>query len=200
MTEENENLPLCGGGGTEDDENSKVGDNNKEQYQPLPLNGGGVIEDNEDLPLCGGGGTEDDDNSKVGNNNKEQDQPLPLHGDSVPEDDEDLPLCGGGGTEDDDILTENFTMSSITRASKGKKLTDLTDDSTVLTNEDSTNRLIIWNDKYVKLLDDGGWKCLWCKKIFQFRHATRALCHFLKLKGNHVAICKAIIPVSNLEH
>ena len=91
-------------------------------------------------------------------------------------------------------------MSSITRASKGKKVTDLTDDSTVLTNKDSTNRLMIWNDKHVKVLDDGGWKCLWCKKIFKFSHATRALCHFLKLKGNHVAICKAIIPVANLEH
>ena len=41
---------------------------------------------------------------------------------------------------------------------------------------------------------------MWCKKIFKFRNATRALCHFLKLKGNHVAICKAIIPVANLEH
>ena len=116
------------------------------------------------------------------------------------EDDEDLPLCGGGGTEGYDTLTENSTMSSITCASKGKNITDLTDDSTVLTNEDSTNRLMIWNDKYVKLLDDDGWKCLWCKKIFMFWHATRALCHFLKLKGNHVAICKAIITVANLEH
>ena len=116
------------------------------------------------------------------------------------EDDEYLPPCGGGRTEDDDTLTENSTMSSITRASKGKKITDLTDDSTVLTNEDLTNRLMIWNNKHVKLLYDGGWKCLWCKKIFKFWHATRALCHFLKLKGNHVAICKSIIPVSNLKH
>ena len=116
------------------------------------------------------------------------------------EDGEDLPLCGDGGTEDDDTLTENSTMSSITRASKGKKISDLTDDFTVLTNEDSTNRLMIWSDKYFKLLDNDGWKCLRCKKIFKFRNATRALCHFLKLKGNHVAICKAIIPVANLEN
>ena len=200
MTEDNENLPICGGGGTEDDDNSKVGDNNKEQEQPLPLHGGGVTEDNEDLPLCGGGGTEDDENSKVGDNNKEQDQPLPLHGGGVTEDDEDLPLCDRGGTEDDDTLTEKSTMSSITRASKVNNISDLTDDFTVLKNEDSTNRLMIWNDKHVKLLDDGGLNCLWCKNIFKFWHATRALCHFLKLKGNHVAICKAIIPVSNLEH
>ena len=82
------------------------------------------------------GGTEDDDNRKFSNNNKEHDQPLPLHGGGMTEDDEDLPQRGGGGTEDDDTLTENSTMSSITRASKGKKITDLTDDSTVLTNED----------------------------------------------------------------
>ena len=46
-------------------------------------------------------------------------------------------------------------MSIIPRASKGRKITDLMDDSTVLTNEDSTNRLIIWNVKHVKLLDGG---------------------------------------------
>ena len=52
-------------------DDSKVSDNNKEQDQTLPLCGGGVTEDNKDLPLCGGGRTEDDDNSKVGDNNKE---------------------------------------------------------------------------------------------------------------------------------
>ena len=188
MTEDEEDIPLCGGSGTEDDDNSKVGDSYKEQDQTLPLRGGGMTEDNEDIPLCGGGRTEDDDNIKVGNKNKEQNQPLPLHGGGVKEDNKDLPICGGGRTEDDDTLTENSTMSSITRASKGNKISDLTDNSTVLTNEDSINRLMIWNDKYVKLLDDGGWKCLWCKKIFKFCHSARALCHFLKLKGNHVTI------------
>ena len=64
-------------------DDSKVGDNNKEQDQTTPLCGGGVTGDNEDLPLCGGGVTEDDDNSKVGENNKEQDQPLPIHGGSM---------------------------------------------------------------------------------------------------------------------
>ena len=54
MTEDTNDLPLCGGGGTEDDDNSKVGKKNKEQDKPLPLHGGGVTEDNEDLPLCGG--------------------------------------------------------------------------------------------------------------------------------------------------
>ena len=59
------------------------------------------------------------------------------------EDDEYLHPCDGGGTEDDNTLTENSTMSSITRASKGKKITDLTDESTVEPNEDSTNPLMI---------------------------------------------------------
>ena len=140
------------------------------------------------------------DYSKVSNNNKEQDQTLPLCGGGVTEDNKYLPLCGGGGTEDDDTITENSTMSSITRASKGKKITDLTDDSTVEPNEDSTQCWMIWNDKHVKVIDDGSWKCLWCKKIFKFWHATRDLSHLLKLKGNHVAICNANIPVANLEH
>ena len=181
-------------------DDSKVSNNKKEQDFTLPLCGGGVTEDNKDIPLCGGGRTEDDENSKVGDKNKEQDKPLPLYGGGVTEDDKYLPPCGGGGTEYDDTLTENSTMSSITRASKGKNITDLTYDSTVEPNEDLTNCLMIWNDKHVKLLDDGGWKCLWCKKIFKFRHATRALSHFFKLKGNYVAICKSIIPVANLEH
>ena len=65
-------------------DDSKVSDNNKEQEQTLPLCGGGVTEDNKDIPLCGSGGTtEDDDNSKVGDKNKEQDKPLPLHGGGV---------------------------------------------------------------------------------------------------------------------
>ena len=72
------------------------------------------------------------------------------------EDDEDIPLCGGGGTEDYDTLTENSTMSSITRARKGNKISDLTDNFTVLIDEDLTKHLMIWSDKYVKLLDDGG--------------------------------------------
>ena len=63
-------LPLCGGGITEDDENSKVGDSYKEQDQPLPLHGGGGTEDNEYLPLCGCGGADDVVNSKVGNSYK----------------------------------------------------------------------------------------------------------------------------------
>ena len=127
-----------------------------------------MTEDDKDIPLCGRGRTEDDDNSKFGDNNKEQDQPLPLHGGGVTEDNEDLPLCGGGGTEDDDTLTKNSTMYSSTRASKGKKITDLTDDSTVLTNEDLTNRLMIWNNKHVKLLYAGGWSACVARRSSSF--------------------------------
>ena len=83
------------------------------------------------------------DDSKVSDDNKEQDQTLPICGGGVTEDNKDLPLCGGSGTEDDDTLTENSTMSSITSASKGKKITDLTDDSAVLIYEDSSNHLMI---------------------------------------------------------
>ena len=36
--------------------------------------------------------------------------------------------------------------------------------------------------------------CLFCKKIFKLWHATRALCHFFKIRGMHIAICNASIP------
>ena len=52
----------------------------------------------------------------------------------------------------------------------------------------------IWEDDYVQLLDCGGWMCLFCKKIFKLRHATRALCRFLKIRGMHIAIYNASIP------
>ena len=52
----------------------------------------------------------------------------------------------------------------------------------------------IWEDEYVELLDCGGWRCLFCRKTFKRRHATRALCHFLKIRGMHIAICNASVP------
>lgn len=52
----------------------------------------------------------------------------------------------------------------------------------------------IWEDEYVELLDCGGWMCLFCKKIFKIKHATRALCCFLKIRDIHIAICPASIP------
>ena len=57
----------------------------------------------------------------------------------------------------------------------------------------------IWADQHVELLPSGGWRCLWCHKEFKNRHVTRALCHFLKLKGNHISICRAIIPYADLD-
>ena len=52
----------------------------------------------------------------------------------------------------------------------------------------------IWEDEYIELLDCGGWRCLFCKKNFKRRHATRALCHFLKIRGMHISVCTASIP------
>ena len=34
--------------------------------------------------------------------------------------------------------------------------------------------------------------------IFYTLHATRVVCHMAKVKGNNIAICKAIIPPSDL--
>ena len=71
-----------------------------------------------------------------------------------------------------------------------------------LTNDDdstSPSPDCVWSDPKVKLLDNGGWQCLWCQKIIRTRHSTRALCHFPKIRGNHIAICKAVIPSNWLE-
>jgi hypothetical protein len=38
------------------------------------------------------------------------------------------------------------------------------------------------------------WECRWCSKIFATKHASRALCHVLKIKKNDIAVCKAAIP------
>lgn len=60
----------------------------------------------------------------------------------------------------------------------------------------------IWNDSYVTKvrLDNGkvGWKCGWCNNVFKTLHATRVLCHILKIRKQHIAICKAIIPAEDL--
>ena len=60
----------------------------------------------------------------------------------------------------------------------------------------------IWNDRYVTRVacagGKEGWKCGWCNMIFYTLHATRVVCHMAKVKGNNIAICKAIIPPSDL--
>ena len=63
-----------------------------------------------------------------------------------------------------------------------------------LTNDDdstSPSPGSVWSDPKVKLLNN--------EKTIRTRHSTRALCHFLKIRGNHIAICKAVIPSNWLE-
>ena len=62
----------------------------------------------------------------------------------------------------------------------------------------------IWSDKYVTKVawknGKQGWQCGWCNKVFSTLHATRVVCHFLKLKGSNIATCQAIIPEEHQEH
>jgi hypothetical protein len=70
------------------------------------------------------------------------------------------------------------------------------DDSNSISNVVNSNS--IWNDAYISYVSGKygkkGWKCHWCNKVFYTIHATRVVCHLLKIKGTNIAICKAIIP------
>jgi hypothetical protein len=48
----------------------------------------------------------------------------------------------------------------------------------------------------VRVGNDGKelWECRWCSKIFAPKHASRALCHVLKIRKNDIAVCKTAIP------
>ena len=61
----------------------------------------------------------------------------------------------------------------------------------------------IWSDKYVTKVacknGKQGWQCGWCNKVFSTLHATRVVCHILKIKGGNIATCRAIIPEEHQE-
>jgi hypothetical protein len=74
--------------------------------------------------------------------------------------------------------------------------------STLSTEEDEGKELpllkSVFHCHYIttNIVNDGkdGWECVWCGKIFSPRHASRALCHVLKIKKADIAVCKAAIP------
>ena len=43
-----------------------------------------------------------------------------------------------------------------------------------------------------------GWECNFCKRVFDTRNATKAICHLAGVKGHHVSKCQAIIPKKHL--
>ena len=53
---------------------------------------------------------------------------------------------------------------------------------------------------HTKIVNDGkeGWECGWCGKVFVPRHASRALCHVLKINKCDIAVCKAVITARYL--
>ncbi len=62
----------------------------------------------------------------------------------------------------------------------------------------------ICNDTYVTKVackaEKQGCQCGWCNKIFSTLHATRVVCHILKIKGSNIATCQAIILEEHQEH
>ncbi len=67
----------------------------------------------------------------------------------------------------------------------------------------STTEEGIWIDKYVTTVAckarKQGWQCGWCNNVFSTLHATRVVCHNLKIEGNNIATCQEIIPVEHQE-
>ena len=61
----------------------------------------------------------------------------------------------------------------------------------------------VWDDRYVEKVaiarDNQGWKCGWCGVTFKTQHATYIIHHLLKIHGQHITLCKAIIPTADLE-
>lgn len=92
--------------------------------------------------------------------------------------------------------SSTITSKSASTTSAGLSI-DLTHDSADAGESTFCNN--IWKDQHIKQLDGDGWQCLWCDKSFKTKHATRVICHLLKLKGNHIAPCKAFIPPANVE-
>ena len=55
----------------------------------------------------------------------------------------------------------------------------------------------IWDAHHIESYTiDGvaGWKCKWCGKPFKRKHATSVLWYLLKISGQDIAVCLAIIP------
>ena len=54
----------------------------------------------------------------------------------------------------------------------------------------------IWDDDMIEKNGTSSWKCLWCEKLFQGRHASKAIAHLAKVKGLSIAVrvaCASIV-------
>ena len=47
----------------------------------------------------------------------------------------------------------------------------------------------IWDDNYIRRIDEKNWQCLWCNQIFQVIHSSKALDHVLWKKIMHIKSC-----------
>jgi len=106
-------------------------------------------------------------------------------------------------------VTTNSGRSSKSAGSKSAAVASaagLSSDSIIGIDSDSTDAFVpgsIWDDIFVtKVFVAGkpGWSCGHCGKTFKPQHAICVIAHMLKLKGYHIAGCKAIIPMESLRH
>ena len=81
--------------------------------------------------------------------------------------------------------------------------TEEDDDSVKVIGSRSSSSDKIWDDPFVNKVELGdgkmGWHCGWCNKTFKTVHATRVICHLLKIRGNHIATCGATISLDAIE-
>ena len=59
--------------------------------------------------------------------------------------------------------------------------------------EEVSQLVTIWDDKYVESVGIDSWKCLLCNKLFKPKHTTRAVAHMTKEKNLGIAICPAVV-------
>jgi hypothetical protein len=98
-------------------------------------------------------------------------------------DDVDFVEAGRGGGFDDDLVGEEESGGELRNEPVDEELPPLHS---------------IFDCRYivVRVGNDGKelWECRWCSKNFAPKHASRALCHVLKILKNDIAVCKTAIP------
>ena len=56
----------------------------------------------------------------------------------------------------------------------------------------------IWEDYHIEILENNGWKCLWCNVKFHGINATKYLAHVIGIKFMHINRCMASIDQAHL--
>ena len=96
-----------------------------------------------------------------------------------------MPRTSGSKPPPESIHSDEETTVDLTSDVAGSKLVP------------PSNLKHIWDAHHIESYTIGGvagWKCKWCGKPFKRKHGTRVLWHHLKISGQGIAVCLAIIP------